>query len=135
MVSGVITALLLGVLYGSAALVRYNPARIIDEQQMKAEYAAYFPFGRRNLASDEDIKFLSRLINKYKLAGIDLAQQQKDMKWLEDKIIQDKATLAATDKMRQRIEDIDSGKVKAKNIRRPPAARRARKTRLNVHSK
>ena len=112
-----VTVIVLSLSYGMAALMRYNPARAMDAQQMQAEYAAYFPFGRRTLASDEDIKFLGQLINKYKMAGIDLTQQQKDMIWLEDKIIQDKATLAATEKMRQRIEDIDNGKTHLKQTR------------------
>jgi hypothetical protein len=122
-----ITTFVLGALYGSAVLVRYNPARDIDEQQMKAEYAAYFPFGRRTLATDEDIKFLGRLINKYKLADIDLSQQRQDMKWLKDKIMQDKATLAATEKMRQRIVDIDNGKTHLKQSHRYARSHRAKK--------
>jgi len=122
-----VTITFLGLLYGGAILMRFNPARDIDEQQMKAEYAAYFPFGRRTLATDVDIKFLGRLINKYKLAGIDLSQQRQDMKWLEDKIIQDKASLVATEKVREKIEDIDTGKTQKNTTRRLAASHRKRK--------
>jgi hypothetical protein len=87
-------------------LLRLDPARYLDAREMKAEYAAYFPFGLRTLASKDDIEFLKSLIEKYSETGVDLSWVSKDLKWLQDKQRSDELNMAKIERTSKAIEQI-----------------------------
>jgi hypothetical protein len=121
--------ILLSTVYGLAAVAGFNPARAMDQGQMESEYRAYFPFGLRTLATDEDIKFLQNLVKKYEPAKIDLSKVREDLGFMQNKLEADKKALAASENSLKQIEKIDAGK---KSSRKYYRSRISHKNRIHI---